>query len=265
MTASTLGILLVCGAGAAHAQMEANRTMAGNLSSTPIPVAAAKQLFIDGRFIASSRNVELRMNPPAKLGPVLLPERPWEDKSIGFCASVLEHDGVFKLFYRADSHAAGASVCLATSTDGLHWDRPRIGLYEFGGSKDNNIVFRDTDNSEAYRGVGETVVFLDPHGSPEQRFKLIASKGWPDPKTAGLYCHSSPDGVHWTPGPRCWTSATTAPTRSPTACPKPGRSCRSAASAPSGNTWTASSRPMRPGPAATSSPRPSCLPENAWY
>jgi hypothetical protein len=144
----------------------------------------------------------LCMNPPVKLGVVLRPERPWEDKSIGFCASVLEDGGVFKLFYRADSHEKGASVCLATSRDGLNWERPRIGLYEFAGNKLNNIVFRDTDNSAAYRGVGEAIVFLDPHGKPEQRFKMIASKGWPDPRTAGLYCHTSPDGMHWTAGPR---------------------------------------------------------------
>ncbi len=31
---------------------------------------------------------------------------------------------------------------------------------------------------------------------------MIASKGWPDPRIAGLYCHTSPDGVHWTVGPR---------------------------------------------------------------
>ena len=199
---SILSILLICGAPAARAQREGNTPMSDTSKSTPILVGSAKQLFIDARFIARSREVTLRMNPPAKLGAVLRPERPWEDKSIGFCASVIEHDGSFKLFYRADSHEKGASVCLATSGDGLHWGRPRVGLYEFGGSLDNNIVFRDTDNSEAYRGVGETVVFLDPHGTPEQRFKMIASKGWPDPKTAGLYCHTSPDGVHWTPGPR---------------------------------------------------------------
>jgi len=197
--------VLVATAGALTtlAQEQAGTTMSTTtVSDAPIVIGSAKQLFIDGRFVASSRNVDLRMNPPTKLGPVLRPERPWEDKSIGFCASVLEHDGAFKLFYRADSRASGASVCLATSSDGLRWDRPRIGRYEFGGNRDNNIVFRDTDNSEAYRGVGETIVFLDPHGSPEQRFKMIASKGWPDPKTAGLYCHTSADGVHWTPGPR---------------------------------------------------------------
>jgi len=192
----------VCRAITALAQDPAGTALPSDRSPRPITVGGEKQVFIDDRFIATSRNVELRMNPPLKLGVVLRPERPWEDKSIGFCASVIEHGGVFRLFYRADGREKGASVCLATSSDGLHWERPRIGLYESGGNKDNNIVFRDTDSSAAYRGVGEAIVFLDPHGSAEQRFKMIASKGWPDPRTAGLYCHTSPDGVHWNAGPR---------------------------------------------------------------
>ena len=159
-------VLMACVALPALAQNEAEPVLSTNAqSSEPIVVAGEKQLFIDGRFIAHSQNVELQMNSPVKLGVVIRPDRPWEDKSIGFCASVIEHEGVFKAFYRADSHEKGASVCLATSRDGLHWERPRIGLYEFGGNTDNNIVFRDTDNSAAYRGVGEAIVFLDPHGS----------------------------------------------------------------------------------------------------
>ena len=193
---------MACATMPVFAQSKSDTALSEAQSPKPIVVAGEKQVFIDGRFIAHSRNVALHMNQPVKLGVVLRPECPWEDKSIGFCASVMEHEGVFKLFYRADSHEKGASVCLATSRDGLHWERPRIGLYEFGGNTENNIVFRDTDNNAAYRGVGETIVFFDPHGSVEQRFKMIASKGWPDPQTAGLFCHTSPDGVHWTAGPR---------------------------------------------------------------
>jgi len=197
-----LFMLIVCRAIPILAQKKKDTTSPDVQRPQPIAIAGEKQLFIDHRFLARCRNVDLCVNQPGKLGVVLRPDCPWEDKSIGFCASVLEDGGVFKLFYRADSHEKGASICLATSRDGLHWERPQIGLYEFGGRKDNNIVFRDTDNSAAYRGVGEAIVFLDPHGRPQQRFKMIASKGWPDPRSAGLYCHTSPDGVHWTAGPR---------------------------------------------------------------
>ncbi|MDP6126170.1 MAG: hypothetical protein QGH20_10500 [Candidatus Latescibacteria bacterium] len=30
--------------------------------------------------------------------------------------------------------------CLAVSVDGKHWDKPSLGLHEFEGSTDNNIV-----------------------------------------------------------------------------------------------------------------------------
>lgn len=127
--------LLACGAVPALAEKEPAASLSAVRSSGPITVGKEKQLFIDDRFIASSRNVELCMNPPVKLGVVLRPDRPWEDKSIGFCASVMEHGGVFKLFYRADSHEKGASVCLATSRNGLHWERLELAFTSLEATK----------------------------------------------------------------------------------------------------------------------------------
>ncbi len=152
-------------------------------------VGDRKQLFIDRRFIESARGVTLAMNPPTKLGPVLLPERPWENLRIGFCDSVMEHEGTYKLFYSAMARGKGTFVCLATSTDGEHWHRPNLGVVQFNGSTQNNIVMS---------GVGETVVFLDPHGTPAQRFKAVSLRHWPDPDQCGLYVPTSPDGIHWT-------------------------------------------------------------------
>ena len=97
-----------------------------------IPVGSSKQLLFDDRFIEASKGTALRMNPPQKVGPVLIPENPWEDKSLGFCASVLEHKGIFKLFYETWS-TKGTFVCLATSENGVTWERPRLGIIEFDG------------------------------------------------------------------------------------------------------------------------------------
>jgi len=160
--------------------------------AAPLAVGSRKQLCIDERFIEAQRGVALHMNPPQKLGPILLPEKPWE-LGMGFCASVIEDGGTLKLFYRCEPPEGGANVCLATSPDGVHWERPSLGLIEYAGSKGNNIVCS---------GVGESVVFLDPHGAPEQRYKMSVMLHWPEPDKAGLYCHTSPDGLHWTPGPR---------------------------------------------------------------
>jgi hypothetical protein len=157
----------------------------------PLNVGSAKQLFLDTRFLASSDHVALAMNTPCRLGPVLLPDKPWEANEIGFCTSVVPHDGGYWMFYRATAKDGLAGVCLATSTDGVHWDKPDLGLVEFAGSKDNNILFWD---------VGEAVVFADPNGAADARFKAIVCLHWPDPKLAGLYVYTSPDGLHWAPG-----------------------------------------------------------------
>lgn len=153
-----------------------------------LDVGDRKQLFIDDRFIESSRDVTLTMNQPTKVGPVILPDRPWENRRVGFCDSVIEHEGTFMLFYSCMARGKGIPVCLATSQDGVHWEKPSLGVIDFGGSKDNNIVLP---------AQGETVVFLDPHGVPQERFKCVSVRHWPDPKTCGLYVHTSADGIHW--------------------------------------------------------------------
>ena len=153
-----------------------------------IDVGDRKQLLIDDRFIAESKNVTLHMNRPQKMGAVLLPDKPWESMDLGFCVSVIHHEGQYKMWYMARTAAFDMRICFARSTDGVQWEKPSLGVIEFDGSKDNNIVMA---------GVMEAIVFLDPAGPPEARFKSITDMHWPDPQKAGLYVHTSPDGIHW--------------------------------------------------------------------
>ena len=93
---------------------------------------------------------------------------------------------MFKMWYYGtdgDQWAGGKShLCYAISHDGLTWDKPTLGLVEFHGSNDNNIVHEDF--RLAY-------VFIDPHGKAEERFKMIH---WTGP---GIRVETSPDGLHW--------------------------------------------------------------------
>jgi len=156
-----------------------------------IDVGNQKQLFIDDRFIESSENVALTMNPPRKVGPVLVGEHEWE---VGWVSSgtVLEDNGVFKMWYSAHEVGKNGKLgpghnCYATSTDGIHWEKPNLGLVEFKGSKDNNII-----------AAGGTV-FIDPKAPADQRYKMLCQMYWPDPEKGGLYIRTSPDGLKWTP------------------------------------------------------------------
>src|SRR5262245_26626832 len=120
--------------------------MSGSASS-PYEAGSEKQLFFDDRLIESARGLRLVLNPPRKTGEhCLVSDRPWEDFYAGGWNTVLEDGGIFKMWYEASTLLGGRhsqSVCYATSTDGIHWEKPDLGLIEFRGSKRNNIVLFD--------------------------------------------------------------------------------------------------------------------------
>jgi hypothetical protein len=132
--------------------------------------------------------VALCVNPPVKMGPVLLPDRPWETMDIGFCVRVLQDGPEYKMWYMARDRENEIRICYARSKDGMAWEKPNLGQFDYKGSKQNNIVMT---------GVIETTVFLDPVAAPEARFKAVAMMHWPDPQKAGIYVHTSPDGIRW--------------------------------------------------------------------
>ena len=92
------------------------------------------------------------------------------------------------------------AVGYATSTDGVTWEKPRLGLHEFRGCRDNNIVV-----------MGYGPVIKDAaEPDPARRYKMIL-RG-PRPRTdgavataagpgRGVRLNYSPDGIHWTEGP----------------------------------------------------------------
>ncbi|MCX7598205.1 MAG: hypothetical protein N2512_04985, partial [Armatimonadetes bacterium] len=173
----------------------ASLALEATVVTQPINVGDRKQLFIDNRFIAESENVELCMNPPVKRGIVLRGERPWEEGWI-YCSTVLDDGtGEYKLYYIAravgqDGQMGRSSYCLVTSRDGVHWTRPNLGIVEFDGSKDNNIL-----------PFGADCVFLDPKAAPEQRYKMLCLDVGDDPEKIGAYIAYSADGIHCTRHP----------------------------------------------------------------
>ena len=64
-----------------------------------IQVGSSKQLFIDHRFIESSENIALGVNPPVKRpGAILRCDRPWDAFTLGWNC-IQEDDGEYKMWY----------------------------------------------------------------------------------------------------------------------------------------------------------------------
>ena len=156
-------------------------------------IGDARQLFLDDRLLdlAQSRNVTRTLNPPHSIRRVLKPDQPWEALGFIFYCSVVDDGGTMKLFHGSYDAEKKKHFMVATSTDGIHWDRPQLGLKSFQGSKANNLLPLD---------AVEASVFLDPHAPAEKRYRLILTRGWPDPARGGVYVASSPDGIQWTVG-----------------------------------------------------------------
>jgi len=142
--------------------------------------------FVDTFLLESMDNAELRLQTPIEREIVFSFDQPWEGPSSAYC-TVLRDGDAYRLYYRGYCPADlddQQVTCMAESADGIHFTRPRLGLYEFNGSKDNNIVWQ---GKEAHNFAP----FLDtrPQCPPHEKWKALAGL----PPVAFV----SEDGIHW--------------------------------------------------------------------
>jgi hypothetical protein len=84
-------------------------------------------------------------------------------------------------------------LCYATSEDGIHWQKPSLGIYEYNGTKDNNLVHFLPDH-----GIAAAPILYEPdEPDPSRRYKLAFESEKYGNKLAVAF---SPDGLHWTEG-----------------------------------------------------------------
>ena len=151
----------------------------------PRALGSEHHLFVDAFLIETIRNASLVANPPLPKELVIVADQPWERNGLPAYGNVL-HDPVAKedrFYYTAINLDAPQTwtLCLATSTDGIHWTKPDLRAVEWGGSTENNIVM--------YGGGG--AMMLDPNAPAERRYVYFSS---------GFH-YTSPDGIHFAKQP----------------------------------------------------------------
>ena len=171
------------------------------------------QLFIDDDVIMKQLNVAQKPQPAKKrAAPVLMPERPWEmsyhplDSGVGkriYVYGTVFYDPLqeqYRMWYMSrmgernkfaipelgipGKNEHSDLALYAYSQDGINWERPNLGLYEFDGNTRNNI-FGD------FHGV--SVILDQEENDPEKRYKAI---GFIRRFEKIMIC-CSPDGIHW--------------------------------------------------------------------
>ena len=170
------------------------------MSDSPIDVGSDRQLFLDDLFFDTRENVELSMHRPTIKEPMFSRDRPWESRSLD-TPSIVKDGDLYRMWYRADEGGRDkqgedtAWVCYAESRDCVSWEKPSLGICDFQGSTDNNIVF-PADGIDGSR-VKNPSVIIDPNASPDERYKMVARTQHQKPTVMVAYV--SPDGLAWRP------------------------------------------------------------------
>lgn len=169
-------------------------------AAAPIAIGSRRELFVDDFLIAGMTGAELKLHKPQARDVALVCDRPWEGNTSAYYA--LFRDGDRFLAYYRGSHfdektkrsAHPEVACYAESRDGITWTKPELGVCEFKGSKQNNIVWTGA-------GTHNFTPFKDanPACPAEARYKALAGGTTTvnGKKRGCLNALQSPDGIHW--------------------------------------------------------------------
>ncbi len=158
---------------------------------TVVDIGSRRELFVDHHLIDRLEGARLELHPPRPREVVLKFDQPWEGLYSGYETVLRDGDG-FRFYYRGmpiARHSLDTEVtCVADSSDGIRWTKPKLGLFEVQGSRDNNVVLARS------RGCHNLAPFIDtnPAASADQRYKALGGTGAP-----GLLAFVSPDGRRW--------------------------------------------------------------------
>ena len=158
-----------------------------------------RRLFLDGSVIEQQGGVERVFHQLTKHSaePIIVADQPWEGRSaiIGpyVYGTVRVEDDRFRLWYQLLYQ--GNHVGYAESSDGIRWQKPRLGLVRHEGHDTNLVV--SAFQPEAFAGVhchNPSVIFRSRETDPSRRYALYGF----DSASGGPRVAFSPNGTNWT-------------------------------------------------------------------
>jgi Calcineurin-like phosphoesterase len=158
-----------------------------------LDIGSRRELFVDHYLIDEHRGTSLKLHKPQPQEVALVCDAPWEGNTSAYFTLLADGDR-FRMYYRgshfdeqAKKSAHQEFTCYAESRDGLRWEKPKLGIVEFQGTKENNILLAD-------EGTHNFTPFIDanPACKPDAKYKALAG----DAK--GLKAYKSADGLRWT-------------------------------------------------------------------
>ena len=156
-------------------------------------IGSRLELFVDDWLIDRLDGAERVLHSPVPQDVALVCDAPWEGNS-SKQVTVFEDGGLYRMYYRGSQvdYAPGEMTdrhqvtCYAESADGIRWEKPSLGLVEFDGSTDNNIVW-DGPGSHNFMPFKDA----NPDREADALYKAVGGV------RGGLYAFKSADGIRW--------------------------------------------------------------------
>lgn len=169
-------------------------TASGGMAAETIQPAAGvrdigsrRELFVDRFLVDRLDKLTMRLHQPQLAPPVA---EPADNLEYG---TVIKDGELFRLYTRDGRGAKfdGDAVEVTRyceSRDGIHWTKPKLGLVEIDGNRDNNVILHESPFCHNF------APFLDrrPGVPAEERFKALAGT-----VKSGLFAFVSGDGIRW--------------------------------------------------------------------
>ena len=169
------------------------------------PTSHRRFLMLDRRIIAYKHNARLSLGTVMKhaANPLFEEDKPWEKRLDNLYGNITydREEGIYKCWYSPFivAHATAErslnerlknlyeghpeqemGVCYATSSDGIIWNKPNLGLVTYEGESANNILSRAVHGSGIFKD--------DQEPNPERLYKSISQ---------GMKSSFSADGLNW--------------------------------------------------------------------
>jgi hypothetical protein len=175
------------------------------VAEEPINIGSRRELMVDRHLIDKMTDVRLVLHHPTPREIVLVHDKPWEGSGTGY-HSVFQDGDLYRMYYKGWQLTVNSKklvqphslvTCYAESRDGIHWKKPELGLFDFNGSKQNNIVLASAKIGKVNADAGHIAMFKDdnPRCAADARYKAIIRSNGPK----GLLPFKSSDGLHWSP------------------------------------------------------------------
>ena len=165
-----------------------------------------RRLFFEERSVVeASQGLQSVFHPMRKhpRNPLFGKDHDWEGTGPYLFGSVFREDGRWRMWYQHWSPSQPYFNSYAESTDGLHWEKPALGICEWEGSRDNNLVFtRKDEGPQKYRHYGEAhnmSVMLNPFSDDPATKYICFFFSLPYLRARWAY---SADGYRFTSDPR---------------------------------------------------------------